>query len=120
VARLVVALGCLLLLLPAAASAQDRQGEIGVGASFNLPLPPLRQPLEARAAWLGALTVSPTLAGQRWQEQLDGRLAQQRVEWASARRMAALYGANNLRCSSAKRTRPSGRRSSASPQNTRT
>ena len=95
-ARLAVVLGCLLSLMPAVVAAQAPSGDIGVQASFNLPLPSLQQPAEARAPWLGAPMVSPTQAGQRWQQQLDGRLAQQRIEWASTRRMAALYGANNL------------------------
>ena len=95
-ARLAVALGCLLLLLPAAASAQGQPGDIGVRATFNLPLPPLRQPPEARAAWLGAPRVTPVQAGGQWQGQLDARLARDRASWASTRLMAALYGANNL------------------------
>lgn len=95
-ARLVVVLGCLLSLMPAAVAAQAPSGDIGVQASFNLPLPTLRQPPEARAQWLGAPSVSPAVAGQRWQRQLDERLAQQRIAWASTRRLAALYGANNL------------------------
>ncbi|HRZ09443.1 MAG TPA: hypothetical protein P5319_06065, partial [Gemmatimonadales bacterium] len=95
-ARLGVALGCLLLLLPAAASAQDRQGEIGVSATFNLPLPPLRQPLEARAAWLGAPYLSPAQVGATWEGRLDARLAKERAAWANTSLMAALYGANNL------------------------
>ena len=95
-ARLAVVLGCLLSLMPAVAAAQAPSGDIGVRASFNLPLPSLRQPAEARAPWLGAPYVSPALAGERWQAQLDARLAQQRIEWAQGRRMAAIYGANNL------------------------
>ena len=95
-ARLVVALGCLLLFLPAAASAQDRQGEIGVRATFNLPRPPLRQPPEARAAWLGAPYLSPAQVGAAWEGQLDARLARERVAWANTSLMASLYGANNL------------------------
>jgi len=65
VARLAVALGVLLLLLPVAASAQDAPGDVGVRASFNVALPTLRQPLEARAAWLGAPGVTPAQAGAR-------------------------------------------------------
>ncbi len=95
-ARLAVVLGCLLSLMPAVVAAQAPSGDIGVRASFNLPLPSLRQPPEARAPWLGAPYVSPAAAGEQWQGQLDRRLAQQRIEWASTRRMAALYGANNL------------------------
>jgi hypothetical protein len=96
VARLAVALGCLLLFLPAAASAQDQTEAVGVRATFNLPLPPLRQPPEARAVWLGAPRVTPAQAGAQWQGQLDARLARDRAAWGSTRLMAALYGANNL------------------------
>ncbi len=95
-ARLAVALGCLLLLFPAVASAQDQAGEIGVGASFNLPLPSLRQPPEGRAVWLGAASVTPARTGARWQGQLDQRLSRERAAWASASLMASLYGTNNL------------------------
>ena len=95
-ARLAVAFGCLLLLLPAAASAQGHPEDIGVSVTFNLPLPALRQPPEARAAWLGAPSVTPAQAGEQWQAQLDARLARDRASWASTRLMAALYGANNL------------------------
>ncbi len=94
-ARFAVALGCLLSLLPAAAAAQGPAADLGVRASFNLPLPALRQPAEARAAWLGAAYVTPAEAGGRWQERLGTRLERERVAWASTRLMAALYGANN-------------------------
>ena len=95
-ARLALAFGCLLLLLPAAASAQGQPEVVGVNATFNLPLPALRQPPEARAAWLGAPRVTPAQAGAEWQAQLDARLARDRASATSARLMAALYGAKSL------------------------
>jgi hypothetical protein len=91
--------------------AQEPRADIGVHASFNLPLPTLRQPPEARAAWLGAPMVSPRRAGRQWQGQLDARLDRERAGWASARRMAALYGANNLGVQLSEATRPEERQS---------
>ncbi len=95
-ARLALALGILSLLLPVALSAQDTTGEPAVRASFNVALPSLRQPLEARAAWLGAPGVTPAQLGDRWQRQLDGRLVRARAASMSANLMATLYGTNNL------------------------
>lgn len=95
-ARLAVVLGCLLSLLPAAVSAQDQPSVVGVRASFNLPLPTLRQPPAARAAWLGAPRVTPEQAGTAWEAQLDSRLQAERIAWASTRRLAGIYGAKNL------------------------
>ena len=108
-ARLAVALGCLLSLLPAVAAAQAPPGDIGVRGSFNLPLPTLTQPPEARAAWLGAPFVSPAQAGRQWQGQLDVRLGRERVSWASTRRITALYGANNLDVQLSEATEPERR-----------
>ncbi len=95
-ARLAVALGFLSLLLPVAAFAQDETGAVGVGASFNVALPLLQQPPEARAVWLGAPSVTPAQAGSQWQGRLNARLIRERAAWHSASLMAALYGANNL------------------------
>jgi len=83
-------------MLPAVLSAQGQPGDIGVRATFNLPLPTLRQPLEARAAWLGAPSVSPAQAGAQWQARLDARLVQDQASQASASLMASLYGTNSL------------------------
>lgn len=95
-ARLAVVLGGLLALLPAAAAAQAPADDIGVRASFNVPLPTLRQPPQARAAWLGAPWVTPTAAATAWQGQLEARRTTEQVAWNSARLMNGLYGANNL------------------------
>jgi len=96
VARLALALGVLCLFLPAAASAQDASGEVGVRVSFNLALPTLKQPPAARAAWLGAPSVTPAQASIRWERQLDARLVREHAASASASLLAAIYGANNL------------------------
>ena len=106
-ARLAVVLGCLLSLLPAVAAAQGPPpGALGVHASFNLPLPSLQQPMEARAAWLGASRISPERASQQWQAQFDARMAQERIAWASTRRMAAIYGSNNLQVQLSEASQP--------------
>ncbi len=96
-ARLALAFGFLLSIIPAVASAQGvPEGGVGVRPSFNVPLPTLRQPAAARAAWLGAPSVSATQAGVAWQAQLDRRLTRERAAWQSSQTLAAIYGANNL------------------------
>ncbi|HMU61134.1 MAG TPA: cell surface protein SprA [Gemmatimonadales bacterium] len=95
-ARLAVALGVLCFVLPAVASAQDSPGAPGVHVSFNVALPTLQQPPEARAAWLGAPSVTPAQAGARWERALDVRLSRERAAAASTSLLAAIYGANNL------------------------
>lgn len=95
--RLAAALGILLFAMPGLASAQDQPaGVAGAWPGFNLPLPELRQPMAARAAWLGAPRVTPEAAGQAWQDRLDGRLARERAAWAYASTLAAIYGANKV------------------------
>lgn len=94
--RLAVVLWGLLALLPSAAAAQGAADSLGVQASFNLPWPSLRQPPEARAAWLGASRVAPTAYAARWEAGVSAAEAQQQVVAASTRLFASLYGANSL------------------------
>jgi len=106
VARPVLALGCLLFLLSGAAAAQAPTGPVGVRVSFNLPLPTLTQPPEARAPWLGAPATGPVQVGAAWQTQLDRRLTAQRADAASTQLLANLYGANNLSVALSEATEP--------------
>ena len=108
-ARLVLALGCLLFLLSGVAAAQAPPEPIGVRLSFNLPLPTLKQPPQGRAAWLGAPTVPPEQAGAAWQRQLDTRMAAEEVAAASTRTLAAIYGANNLNVALSEASEPERR-----------
>jgi len=97
VARLALVPAFLLSIVPVALSAQDaRGGEVGVRATFNVPLPTIRQPMLARAGWLGAPSVTPAQAGERWEASLDRRLVRERTDWEFARTMAALYGPNTF------------------------
>ncbi|HET9293190.1 MAG TPA: cell surface protein SprA [Gemmatimonadales bacterium] len=90
-ARLLVALGCL-LLLPRLLAAQEADTGVGLRLHFERPLPGLQQPVAMRLPWLGAPRRSVDAVVAEWDSGLEARRQRDRATWASARTLATLYG----------------------------
>jgi motility/secretion related protein SprA len=91
VARLPVALGCL-LLLPRLLAAQEADTGVGLRLHFEHALPGLQQPAAMRLPWLGAPRRSVDAVVAEWDSGLEARRERDRASWATARTLATLYG----------------------------
>jgi len=92
VTRILIALGCL-LLLPRVVTAQSDTTGPGLRLGFDLPALSLEQPAVLRAPWMGAPRSTPVLRLVAFDSTLAALLAEQRTERAVGLRLAALYGA---------------------------
>ena len=90
--RILVALGCLLLLPQVAAAQSDTTGP-GLRLGFGLPALQLEEPAALRAPWLGAPRETPRQRLAEFDSTLAATLAEGRTERAVGLRLAALYGA---------------------------
>jgi hypothetical protein len=91
VTRILVALGCLLLLPQVVAAQADTTGP-GVHFGFGEPGLSLEQPAVLRATWMGAPRSTPALRLAAFDSTLNTRLAEERTQRAMGLRLAALYG----------------------------
>ena len=89
--RILVALGCLVLLPQVVAAQSDTTGP-GLRLGFDLPALTLQQPAVLRAPWMGAPRSMPGLRLEAFESTLAVTLAEGRAERAVGLRLAALYG----------------------------
>ncbi|HEX6670516.1 MAG TPA: hypothetical protein VF061_13205, partial [Gemmatimonadales bacterium] len=90
--RILVALGCLLLLPRVVAAQSDTTGP-GLRLGFDYPTLQLQQPAVLRAPWMGAPRSTPSLRRAAFDSTLTDALAEERAERAVGLRLATLYGA---------------------------
>jgi hypothetical protein len=91
VTRILVALGCLLVLPQVVAAQSDTTG-LGLRLGFGQPAFQLQQPAVLRATWMGAPQSTPALRLAAFDSTLAAALAEDRTVRAVGLRLATLYG----------------------------
>ena len=89
--RILVALGCL-LVLPRVVAAQSDTTGLGLRLGFGQPALQLQQPAVLRAPWMGAPRSTPALRLAAFDSTMDAALATDRTVRAVGLRLATLYG----------------------------
>ncbi len=89
--RILVALGCLLVVPQVVAAQSDTTG-LGLRLGFGQPALQLQQPAVLRAPWMGAPRSTPALRLAAFDSTMDAALATDRTVRAVGLRLATLYG----------------------------